>query len=198
MTNLTFEQSVILAIIDKLALGGIVGIMGFIANHIIERYRANEAIRSKVADIRVQRISSLWEQLENVNLEILKVQLEGHQLINDDKSRWTKSELNSYNQNNQIPKLTINHLKSNYGTAINDLSSKINELQTLVAVKRFWLGEEMRDVMLNHIYSLKEYLELVRQDLLSGTKKTLTDYTEKGVEAYLSKEDITDLLKRLK
>ncbi len=130
----TFFQKIMLQIIDKIALGGIILIIGYFVNRALERYKSNQAVREAIEKKRIEMIAPLWQKLNDIHVIITnKFNIEG--LISD------KEKLDLLNKE-YIEKETL-------------ATESLRE-------QRFWLGKELYDKQkkyLNTIKNLKHTVE---------------------------------------
>jgi hypothetical protein len=199
MFDIAFQQSIFLAVVDKVLEAVIIVGVGLWANRALERFRANEAIRTKAAEIRVKEISDIWAELENIDIETWKVALASIETIKEEQKGWTPEQVRAHVLEQSLPESTVARLKVEYESTINDLVRRTKGLQSQVVFKSFWLGKAARIACTRHINSLNNYLNLIRDNLFSGHQNDFLGQKSMhaGFGVMNSKEDITDLLRTL-
>ena len=65
--RMTFEQQLWLAIADKLVLGALVLIFGYVFNRALERHKGKETVRMEITRMRLSHLSALWADLAGLN-----------------------------------------------------------------------------------------------------------------------------------
>jgi hypothetical protein len=59
-----FRQKLILSIVDKLVFGLLIVLAGFVLNLVLENHRADQALKSEIARVRVQKVAQMWQVLD--------------------------------------------------------------------------------------------------------------------------------------
>jgi len=59
-----FKQKLLLSIIDKLVFGLLIILAGFVLNWVLESHRADEAMKTEIARLRVQNVAEMWQALD--------------------------------------------------------------------------------------------------------------------------------------
>ncbi len=60
---MTFCQQLLLTIIDKLAIGFLILLAGYLFNRILETFKSQQAFQNEIAKQRVSKISEVWSEL---------------------------------------------------------------------------------------------------------------------------------------
>lgn len=58
-----FQRQVAVAIVDNLLLGGVVLLLGLVANRWLERYKSAQALSREIASKRVSIAGEMWEKV---------------------------------------------------------------------------------------------------------------------------------------
>jgi hypothetical protein len=63
LADLTYAQQIWLSILDKLLLGGVVGVGGFTASWVLEHHRSRQTLRAEIARKTIEALSEVWTSL---------------------------------------------------------------------------------------------------------------------------------------
>jgi hypothetical protein len=59
-----FRQKLVLSVVDKLVLGGLIVLAGFVLNLVLENHRADQAMKTEIARLRVEKVAEIWQALD--------------------------------------------------------------------------------------------------------------------------------------
>ncbi len=170
----TFLQKAILLILDKIAIGGIIILIGYFVNRALERYKSNQAVREAMEKKRIEIIAPLWQKLNDVHLFVThRINLKG--LIS------SKEELEVIiNEYNEKETLAIDNARE----------------------QRFWLGKELSKKLFDYldtIRNLKYAIENVQKAF--RTKSSMEGLLEKmeadshaAIAAFLDIDEVLYIL----
>ena len=68
--NADLRRSLILSVVDKLVIGLLIVLAGFVLNVALERYKTHEAFQMEIAHTRVERIGQVWSALYREELAV--------------------------------------------------------------------------------------------------------------------------------
>ncbi|MCP4269691.1 MAG: hypothetical protein GY777_29655 [Candidatus Brocadiaceae bacterium] len=154
-----FEQKILLAFIEGLAIAIVVLLIGLVSNRIIERFKAHQAIKSEFNKIRVKKTIKVWEALYSLyramrksSLDIIRRQPRIGESSDDDFEKFQKFlEENGRSVESDIKKLSDNI----YGN-------------------RLWMTDESQrdaECYLSNLGRLNELFQEWRNDLLELKKQ---------------------------
>jgi hypothetical protein len=148
MVDAACTQQILVTVIDKLALGGIVGFAGFLANRMLERYKTSQALREEAAKERIKKLAPIWEELSKIRSELTIVFLKAMGPV---KSSIDQEEI----------------------LRPDDLIKKIATAHKNIAFNRFWLGERLwikHDAYMSNLSTLAHDLKKMISDSQGGEK----------------------------
>jgi hypothetical protein len=73
MTGFTFSEEIWLNLIDKIAIGSVLGFGAMVGARLIERYKAGQTIRTAIAQKRVEMIAPMWEAIGFLEMELVAI-----------------------------------------------------------------------------------------------------------------------------
>lgn len=176
MPDLTFQQQVSLAIIDKAVLASILVGVGLLANRLLESHKARETLRGTLAGERLPRIRAAIEKLEdlryrsNKRVDIIfwtaNRYLRNRGESDDPKDRAVAMQPIDLNDRGLFDGPLGSEFKKVFDGMHADrqtLKQEIDVARDLADKDRFWLGKEVM-AMLDGDYGLLT-LRLVRADI---------------------------------
>lgn len=157
--NVTFRQSVWLAVIEKLLLASIVLIIGLCANYLIEKSKRKDLFQEKVAEMRLDRIVEVLSILHELEMRIEY----SHSFIYKDPRGSTPR---------------ANHAKDKQ-----IIPQKIEAAQTSLAKNRLWLGPDVYKrcaIYLNNLTTTGRLLptDIDQNDSLNQHRSELADIVD--------------------
>ena len=81
MADLSFSQQIWLAIIDKLAFGGALVGVGYLANRYLESHKIRRAFASEVAKQRLDAITDIWKEIGEYEIEAYRATGRGMRIV---------------------------------------------------------------------------------------------------------------------
>lgn len=152
----TFQHQLILSVIDKLLLGGVVGLAGYIANRSLEKHRSRHALQAEVARRRVEAAATVWQAVGKVEVAarrysdtLVRAALEavrgmGDKTIPDPipDDHQALATLLSIHGGKVMHGTVADSFVSKIGPVADALNATIAELGESITSNRFWLGAE--------------------------------------------------------
>lgn len=142
-----FQQQVILVILDKLLIGILIAVAGYIANRSIERYRRRQAFLSFAASKRLDAIGEAW-------LQIYQLDYLCWQAINKVKAIHNKKGVSK------------EVISSTISKQIKMVKGEVSRILKYLSENRFWLGEDAHSQYVSYVFALDE---LVNKFIDEGT-----------------------------
>lgn len=169
MGNLTFEQEIWLLAIDKLALGAFIGLIAFIGNRALERYRSRQIILEEAARLRLAKIAPLWDELNNIHYILQSTYLRACGICQtiDAKHGGINYRLeNNLKLLQPLPESVENFAKELL-PQIENTEQKIITFQLSLVKNDYWLGRKLTTMLNNHAFNLMA-LSLCLKNLLQS------------------------------
>jgi hypothetical protein len=131
----SFNEQLIITIVDKLAIGLTIVLVGLFANAILERFKSKQALITELAKIRAGRLSEVWELL-----------YEQEALINKSMMKAVSYRLSLW----KGAKDRRDYFKKDFQEAISEALSYIKsseeiaeKFENALEKNRFWIGEKL-------------------------------------------------------
>ena len=70
MSDAACTHQILVTVIDKLLLGGIVGMAAFLAKLVLERYKMTQALREAISKERFNILGPLWSDIAKIRQEL--------------------------------------------------------------------------------------------------------------------------------
>ena len=132
---MTFNQQLIITIVDKLAIGLIIILIGLFLNTILERFKSKQALISELAKIRAAKLSEVWELLYKqealINQSMMKVLSYRLTLLESAKDRKGYSKKDFQEAISEA----LSYIKNSKEIA--------DKFEKLLEKNRFWIGEKL-------------------------------------------------------
>lgn len=159
MADPTFMLQIWLSVIDKLLLGGVAGVLGFLAAKRLEAYRARQTLRAEIARKRVEVLADIWKQIaeyENhcfqqgrtLGVMMLDALKEAGIAAPSEEAAQTMegvlAQVSRYG-GHDLPDSLEKRLVGQMVPHTNALLTRGNGLKRLLAENRFWLGTVLND-----------------------------------------------------
>ncbi|HME43944.1 MAG TPA: hypothetical protein VKF36_12715 [Syntrophorhabdales bacterium] len=178
MADLSFSQQIIVAVVDKGGLGVVLVLAGLLANRLLERYKASQAIREEVAKERLKQIAPIWEELNQTRKEFNLVFIKAISAV------VSKSEL-----------------KEASG-GFKELKERIDKISKEVVLNRFWLGKRLWELHQAHLKDLNSLVVKAEKQLPDFGKgdfdlKRFEDFKNLVDREVQSRLDIDDVMRLL-
>ena len=140
---MTFQQQLLLILVDKLAIGLLLALAGFLFSKILERFKTRQAFQNEIAKQRVSKISEVWAAIYSWEALVSQIVYD----TSDLQIRYKQDPAN---------------LEAALESEIEPLHDKANQrsqvIHELAEVNRFWLGEDLYQRFRHYSNNLIDYL----------------------------------------
>ena len=157
MTDAAFWAQVWLSVIDKLLLGGVAGALGFFAAKRLEDYRTRQALRTAIAQKRVEVIAEVWkaiadyenhcfQQSRTVGIILLDALKRSGIVASSLEPGETLDELLDQlmpHDQHDLPDAEMATLQRQVAPHTLALLQRGNDLKRIMGQSRFWLGPNL-------------------------------------------------------
>ena len=186
---MTFQQELILSIVNSIGIGAIVGLCGFILNLLLEKYKTTQALREEAAKLRIVKISEVWDGLEKIHIKLIQIGLEIIEIKYKDKS--ANNEIDTISEN------AVENLEKKVAPKISNIAhEQIPSMRYKIQSYRFWLGKKLVEEHIKQLNALSQLSRTIENDLVKGEldfkQKDLTDAVSL-VES--TKKDIVEIMR---
>jgi len=199
MTELTetFSQKVVLLLIDKIAIGALIGLGAFCASVLLERLKATISFRSEVDKVRVQKMGDLWNIFAQAHTKLEQaivgkariVREEVDILDNDTKARIMAAGVTPDNAKHRI----VSEIKPIVEQGLQELT----QAWPILEGSRFWLGERLYNMHVEHLNVLTQLSNQFTNSLLSNELGTVMEQIPTRLKASWTRLDIKKVEKAL-
>lgn len=183
----TFNEKLALLLIDKVAIGVLIGIATFCASLMLERFKTAISFRSEMDKIRVQKMGELWDIFGQVNLQLgesisckKRILEEEHVSLNSDIQGVAKERI-------------ISEVLPNIVESLKGLEQAYSTLET----NRIWLGDRLYNIHLKHLNSLSQLSDQLTKGSFSNELTLLFERLKTILELNWNRIDFKKILREL-
>ncbi len=126
-----FKQKLFLSIIDKLVFGLLIILAGFVLNWVLESHRADQAVKTEIARVRVDKVAEVWKALDAHQQAVMRLEKDRIERFSDKILQIMETDEGKF-----VPR---GILVDPYDA----LKAKRAKLSALLRTNRFWLGERL-------------------------------------------------------
>ena len=165
MPDLSFVQQVQLAAIDKLLLGGVIGIAGLVGSRILERFKSNESLRVELSKRKAEKLAEVWTEFDQIESKATDLVFK---IGNLRAEAWTAvkgpyilprfTDLHEWPEDSAVEEVVKPRLDSVILPEILQLNRRAERLAEMITQNRFWLGRAVADVLFARCGTVKRYL----------------------------------------
>jgi hypothetical protein len=184
-----FTQSLWLAVVDKLLLGGILAGAGFAFSRALERYKSREALRGAIARERAQQIATAWGRVSDVEARVLDALVRANGVvIRDLKAQKGRNVVFAGGEHETVdlPQETVDELLT--------VANHVRTAKDSVQRDRFWLGDHVTGSLLNHLSHLESIIMAVPR---RSTMATAAQSISRLAAIREARDDITAVIDTL-
>ena len=136
-----FQQKLTLSVIDKLVFGLLILLAGFVLNRTLENYKSDQATKSEIARLRVERLAKVWTALNFQQAQIDRIdpaaafnaEMFLTYVVEDKRQgRFTRRDFRKSSR-----------LLKNWGDAEAAFRRHEAGVTRLLRDNRFWIGEDL-------------------------------------------------------
>ena len=124
-----FRQKLILSIVDKLVFGLLIVLAGFVLNLVLENHRADQAVKTEIARLRVEKVAAVWQALDRHQRAIDSLGQYAIQHTSDNLASQTEAS-----------RANSERIEQRRFAAMN---REYDKLTALIETNRFWIGEQL-------------------------------------------------------
>ena len=126
-----FVQNLILTIVDKLIIGGLILLAGYVLNRALEHYKAKDAFTKEIARKRVDEMGEVWS-----------AQYEYDFLIGDMEDVIARIKLMQSGRLERDLGYSEEELEKKGKRLASESEKRKDEILRLLEKSRYWVGEE--------------------------------------------------------
>jgi hypothetical protein len=182
----SFADGLWLAVVDKLLLGGILAVAGYVFSRSLERYKSREALRGAIAKERAQQMAAAWGRVSDAEARLLDSLIKANGVVARELKAQRLDATRNEHASVNLPSDTLDEVLG--------VAEHIRNAKDAVQRDRFWLGDHVTGSLLNHL----SHLEAIAM----GMPRTLTMATAAQRIGQLAKiraarDDITAVIDTL-
>ena len=144
---MTFQEQLILSLFDKLLIGGLIVLIGFAANTILEKIKSNLSLQNEFTKQRLVYIGDVWSSLYAWD-DAVQSLINSTAKIQSDLQSHSKELMDMESHSKELMDQAIKRAKAN----------------------RFWLGQEYYN-LIEFQNALVDYMNAFAERDLKGMKK---------------------------
>lgn len=196
--SLTFQEQVVLLIVDKLAIGSIIALVGFIGLRITEKYKARQTLIVEITKTRISKLSNIWERVDRLTRDADALVKRRYDLEREEGCKIISTYPVGRLTPTQMQELSITvkqRVQHEIIPNIEQLLSEYEELSRQISDSYFWVGKRFLDPFVSRIYTLKQYIELLKtHDELLWLITKETEFHRVAKESVRLHTDIEEML----
>jgi len=186
------EEEIILSIINNIGLGAIVGLGAFMLNVVLEKYKSTRTIIEETTKLRINKISEIWDKLEEIHIALIQISLEIIEIKRKDKTETGELDTLSKEATQHIDKKISNKL-------LPIIQDKIPDVRYMIRAYSFWIGKKLIDILINQLNALSRLAEAIPGDLAKGEVDFKSKQLNQAIDLVEStKKDIQEIVNLLK
>jgi hypothetical protein len=143
-----FQKDVLKSLFDKLLIGLLIALAGFVFNIVLTRYKEEQNFKFQLNTIRAQKIADTWEELNQVTFKVEQEILTLNDLLNADS--------------------TVVNILGPISIQKFEIDSISNNFKMILIKNKFWFGNSDFDTLweyasfLNNIQNIKDLNSLTK------------------------------------
>ncbi len=194
---MNFSDQVLLTLLDKGLLALVVALAAFLLSRSLGRYKSSQAVRVEAAKLRISKLSTLWEALDDISSEFPVLLWAMGSIEIEERRQLSDENLLQGAQQKSYPPIAIDRFTSEVLPRIDQLLVRIADAKRKIQSNRFWLGEKLLADHLEHVAALREIALQLRSTSLTGKETSIVDLTKAGARANFSRFDIASVMRKL-
>jgi hypothetical protein len=155
-----FRQKLILSVVDKLVFGLLIVLAGFVLNFVLENHRADQAMKTEIARLRVQKVAETWQALDRHQQAVNAVGRLEVGAVYASLVALTQSTASPDAYNLRAEK--ANRLRTSRMTRSAALRRGQERLIARLRSNRFWIGERLYPEYVEYVASQMRLHEAYR------------------------------------
>jgi hypothetical protein len=200
MADLCFQQQLLLMVLDKAALGSLMGIAVFLGNRALERYKSRQAIREETAKLRLEKIAPLWEELSNIHVELQDIYIKACKIdlaesFSEQGILYRKEK--GYKKPWEPMPGSVERFKKELLPQVHEVIQSIGRFRYTTAKTEFWLGQKLTKMIQEHTDDLYSLSSCMKKLLDNTNEWKLGEIAAEFTNVKLSKVDVDILVKLL-
>jgi len=150
----TFAEKVILLLIDKVAIGALIGLAWFCASIFLERLKTTLSFRSEVDKVRVQKMGELWNIFGKIHTHLAAADAARARIVKEEsESLDSKLKIAA----GEIPEKAKNRIISEAKPRLEQGTQELEKAWPVLEAARYWLGSGPYAMHVEHLKALTEY-----------------------------------------
>ena len=149
--SMTFEQQLIITIVDKAIIGALVAVAVFVLSRNLERFKSTQALSNEYTKQRLVKVADLWEVLYAWEAETVDFSRLVHRAI-------------GFGQGEASQDLQLDR----YAGRLTVLQDRAREIKLAIERTQFWLGEDLRKRFLRYHQAIFNHVGNMSGDCISS------------------------------
>jgi hypothetical protein len=132
--TMTFQEQLIITVVDKAIIGLIIIVAVFLFNKKLEQFKSRQVLTQEIAKQRIVKITQIWESIYKWETEVV------------DYTRFALFQIKANNDNTLA-------LEPNLPTLISLVDTRAKEVRKVIESNRFWLDRKLYELF-GHYHGL--------------------------------------------
>jgi len=146
----SFEQKILLAFIEGLAIAIVILLVGLVANRILERFKANQTVKSEFNKLRVEKTIEVWEKLYAFHRATWKPNL---------NAQLTNQLIKFFDSPDDSSDDVFEKLQKSLEEAGKNVVNNSEKLWGVIYGNEMWMNDEFKGDAERYLLNLKKYTE---------------------------------------
>ena len=198
--QITFNQEVLLLVIDKIFLGILIGLAAILGNFLIEKYKAKIAFTSELAlesgKKKLEILGKIWTEFYAIGYKVTRIFFDNinihrevvESLYPQYKGRVAEVTLSS-DEIYSIKKSFVDRVGNKFDDEVKKLQQRCLDLKELISSNKYYFREET-----DHLYMRAVDLELYCESLEIFDYKVLKELADR-IKKF--EQDTTEICRRI-
>lgn len=160
MIELTLQQQMWLAVVDKGVLALVLVGVGYLANRRLERFKSREALRARLDEQRAAKAAELTQQLERLSVATQQYARQVYAFVMNEIGDWQWHKSKSVGELlvDDAVELARIEAVAKYQPTYLHLMKSANDISQQLAGARFWLGSQLSETLSASLLRSQLYL----------------------------------------
>jgi hypothetical protein len=194
---MTFEEELVLLVIEKLLLGTVIGLVAYFAARALEHFRTRLSVIAETDKLRIAKIAELWEAFGEAELDLTVALEVRRRIVTEERDRLDRDAKMDLFAKRQLPAPAVERIQNEVVPLLQSGLDRVRKLPALVERKRVWAGKTLQEKHLTHMQRLVDFGAILSTTLLSGDVVEDLDRVKPALMLNFSRLDVPALVREL-
>lgn len=148
---MTFQEELILTILDKAIIGGLIAVAAFLFSRSLERFKSVQALSTEYAKQRLSKIAELWGMVHAWEADVIRLS-------------WVFRRAIGHKR----PEATVAEATESSSGSFAELTRHEKAVKSEIQRNQFWLGEDLLERFLSHYQAILDHIGNMSGDDLAA------------------------------